>query len=166
MDRRIPLAGYFPYGKDRGIGPTDTVKFATYTRDSISGLDYADQRIHSPGIGRFTTPDDSYENEAGDRPFSWNQYSYVEGDPTNFNDPTGTFRCGDLQLTSTGQSLRSLVTGTSETALLAQMMWHEAGPMYSTDDYQSLRDEELWIGTAMENRLAMSNGFWSLTYHK
>ena len=36
---------YYPYGEDRGTPiANDQVKYATYTRDSATGLDYADQR--------------------------------------------------------------------------------------------------------------------------
>jgi hypothetical protein len=35
----------YPYGEDKGTpGPNDEVKFATYTRDSATGLDYAMNR--------------------------------------------------------------------------------------------------------------------------
>jgi RHS repeat-associated protein len=30
-------------------------KFTGYFRDSETGLDYADQRYHNPGMGRFTS---------------------------------------------------------------------------------------------------------------
>src|SRR5271156_1172826 len=62
-----------------------------YFRDSETGLDYADQRYHQPGMGRFMSPD-PYQNSAGpDNPGSWNRYAYVGGDPINFNDPAGLY---------------------------------------------------------------------------
>jgi len=49
---------YFPHGEDRTASPSppnDQVKFATYTRDSATGLDYADQRYYTASLGRFLT---------------------------------------------------------------------------------------------------------------
>ena len=53
------MAGkYFPYGQERPSATTDgTDKFATYFRDSETGLDYAHDRYHQPGMGRFMTAD-------------------------------------------------------------------------------------------------------------
>jgi hypothetical protein len=39
---------FYPYGEDRGTAePNDALKFATYTRDAATGLDYADQRYYA-----------------------------------------------------------------------------------------------------------------------
>ena len=38
-DSRGSVGSYFPYGEERGSTANDAVKFGTYTRDSISGLD-------------------------------------------------------------------------------------------------------------------------------
>src|SRR5436305_15178284 len=46
-DIRASVGSYFPYGEDRGSLSNDAVKFASYTRDSVSGMDYADQRYYS-----------------------------------------------------------------------------------------------------------------------
>jgi len=54
---------YYPYGEGIGTGgvPTtagsNTVAFATYTRDSWTGLDYADQRFYASSYGRYATVD-------------------------------------------------------------------------------------------------------------
>jgi RHS repeat-associated protein len=49
---------FYPYGEDRGtVEPNDELKFATYTRDAASGLDYADQRYYASNAGRFMSPD-------------------------------------------------------------------------------------------------------------
>jgi len=89
---------YFPYGDDRSNPPpaNDTVKFATYTRDSATGLDYADQRYYGSTYGRFASPDQYRANSGGPGdptdPGSWNRYSYVTGDPVNYYDSHGTIR--------------------------------------------------------------------------
>ncbi len=73
---------YYPYGQDRSGTPGNgTEKFATYTRDAETGLDYADQRYHTPGQGRFLTPDPAASG------LNW--YAYAGGDPVNTIDPTG-----------------------------------------------------------------------------
>jgi RHS repeat-associated protein len=89
---------YFPYGDDRSNPPpaNDAVKFATYTRDSATGLDYADQRYYGSTYGRFISPDPYMSNSGGPGdptdPGSWNRYSYVTRDPINYYDPNGTVR--------------------------------------------------------------------------
>ncbi len=87
---------FYPYGEDRGtIEPNDSLKFATYTRDTATGLDYADQRYYANNFGRFMSPDRTWDGTDSTRPASWNRYSYVEGDPVNYGDPLGTFRPPD-----------------------------------------------------------------------
>jgi RHS repeat-associated protein len=48
--------GFFPYGSQRS-GTASQVQYATYTHDSTTNLDYAQQRYYSSQIGRYTTPD-------------------------------------------------------------------------------------------------------------
>jgi RHS repeat-associated protein len=81
---------FYPYGEDRGtVEPNDELKFATYTRDAATGLDYADQRYYASNFGRFMSPD-RYRASAGPRdPRSWNRYAYTRGDPVNRFDRTG-----------------------------------------------------------------------------
>src|SRR5205814_10076030 len=51
---------YYPYGEERTTTTDGREKFATYTRDlTLYGQDYADQRYHQVGMGRFYTPDPS-----------------------------------------------------------------------------------------------------------
>jgi RHS repeat-associated protein len=79
---------FYPYGEDGGtMQPNDSLKFATYTRDAATGLDYADQRYYASNFGRFMSPD----GMSGKRgvPASLNKYAYVRGDPVNFSDPAG-----------------------------------------------------------------------------
>ena len=80
---------FYPYGEDRGtVQPNDSLKFATYTRDSAIGLDYADQRYYASNFGRFMSPDPARSASRTD-PQSWNRYRYGLGDPANNSDPTG-----------------------------------------------------------------------------
>ena len=89
-DRLGSIGKYFPYGQERPSATTDgTDKFATYFRDSETGLDYADQRYHQPGMGRFMTPDPYAGSAKGSDPSSWNRYTYAGGDPVGNVDPSG-----------------------------------------------------------------------------
>ena len=90
-DRLGSIGKYYPYGQEKGTGnPATGEKFTGYFRDGETGLDYADQRYHNPGAGRFMTPD-RYTNSAGPTdPGSWNRYAYTRGDPVGRIDPSGT----------------------------------------------------------------------------
>ena|SRR5271165_586574 len=89
------------YGEDRSGQPgNDTVRFATYTRDSATGNDYADQRYYSSALGRFMTPDPYKAWAKGatnpSNPQSWSRYPYTRGDPVNRVDPSGQDFCDDF----------------------------------------------------------------------
>ncbi len=90
-DRLESNGRYFPYGEERNYPalPNDQVKFATYTRDNATGLDYADQRYCSASLGRFMTPDPYMASGGRSDPQSWNRYAYAQADPVNSHDPTG-----------------------------------------------------------------------------
>ena len=48
MDQLGSAGNYFPWGEDKGgTSPQDTWNFATYWRDSVSALDYANDRYYS-----------------------------------------------------------------------------------------------------------------------
>ena len=80
----------YPYGVE--YSPTtvnDREKYATYTRDSVTGFDYAVNRYYSSMWGRFLSPDLSRKGIDPGNPQSWNRYAYVLGDPINSNDVDG-----------------------------------------------------------------------------
>ncbi len=85
---------YFVNGEERinvtpPNPPNDQEKFASYTRDSATTLDYANQRYYSSIVGRFMQPDPYEGSEDLNTPQSWNRFSYVLNDPENSIDPTG-----------------------------------------------------------------------------
>ncbi len=95
-DRLGSIGKYYPYGQERPSATANgSEKFTGYLRDAETGLDYAKNRYHNPGTGRFLTPDPYAANGggAGDpmNPMSWNRYAYVQGDPVNFTDSKGLF---------------------------------------------------------------------------
>ena len=82
----------------------ERLSFATYTRDSFSGLDYAVNRWHLPGMGRFGSAD-PYQASAGPGdPGSWNRYSYVRGNPVNSLDHLGLMDEEDWEDTGNGET--------------------------------------------------------------
>ncbi len=91
QDRLGSVGKYYPYGEERNQPqlPNDQVKFATYTRDSGTGLDYADQRYYGSTFGRFMTADPYSGSAKAPSPLSWNRYVYAANDPVNNNDPRG-----------------------------------------------------------------------------
>ncbi len=91
QDRLGSVGKYYPYGEERNSPqlPNDQVKFATYTRDSATGNDYADQRYYSSVLGRFMTPDRYWGSASLTNPQSWNRFEYVLSDPVNHWDPNG-----------------------------------------------------------------------------
>jgi RHS repeat-associated protein len=84
---------YYPYGEEMGtVTPQDRAKYATYTRDASTGLDYAKNRYYKSTWGRFTTADPYRASGGPADPQSWNRYAYVENDPVNYHDPWGLYR--------------------------------------------------------------------------
>ena len=81
---------YYPYGEERVATANDRDKFATYFRDSSTGLDYAMNRYYGSNLGRFTTPDPSRRFNPAD-PRSLNLYSYTGNDPVNATDHNGLY---------------------------------------------------------------------------
>jgi RHS repeat-associated protein len=93
-DRLGSYGAYYPWGEAKGTNnPADIWSFATYWRDSFTGLDYANQRYYSNVIGRFMTVDPANAGEIKN-PQSLNRYSYVLNDPINGFDPDGL--CTDI----------------------------------------------------------------------
>jgi RHS repeat-associated protein len=127
-DRLGSIGRYLPYGEERtgqsGNPANGNEKFATYTRDGVTGLDYADQRWYAQGQGRFLTSDPSEPGDASD-PSSWNFYSYTPGDPTNFIDPEGLDIQG-LQLTYGREDCSSRVVSWLQTIPASPYSWAEA----------------------------------------
>jgi len=82
---------YEPYGVElTPLGSNTTNEKYKYTgqeRDYDTGMDYIHARFYASSMGRFLKPDNLIGNMAN--PQSWNLYSYVNGNPVNFNDPTG-----------------------------------------------------------------------------
>ncbi len=94
----LAYKGHFdPFGQmlnewsSSGNNNLNLKKFTGYERDIVTGLDYAQVRMYNSAKGRFTKPDPRGLKAANlKRPQSLNRYAYVENDPVNYADPTGT----------------------------------------------------------------------------
>ena len=84
------VGSYLPYGEDRINTSNDAVKFATYTRDSLTGLEYAKNRYYQPGVARFTSSDPYTESGGVHDPSSWNRCSYSRSEPVGRLDRQGS----------------------------------------------------------------------------
>src|ERR1700678_2138822 len=85
-DQLGSIGKYYPYGQEKPSATTNgTEKFTGYFRDAETGLDYAKNRYHNPGTGRFLTADQYISATASNPqdPGSWNRYAYTRGDPVN-----------------------------------------------------------------------------------
>jgi RHS repeat-associated protein len=79
-------------GQSASISPNgNTHLYTGHERDTLadgSNMDYMHFRFFSASMGRFQKPDSNFDNPTSN-PQGWNLYSYVKGNPANFNDPTG-----------------------------------------------------------------------------
>jgi RHS repeat-associated protein len=106
------IGHFYPYGLEKPSATQNgTEKFTGYLRDAETGLDYAKNRYHDPGTGRFMTPDPYIASVGPTDPGSWNRYAYTRGDPVNRVDPRGLNDCTPL---SDGSFDCGGVTGTGD----------------------------------------------------
>ncbi len=75
----------------QGFGASDTLreKYGLTERDDATGLDHTWFRKHENQAGRWTSPDPYLGSMSLGSSQSFNRYSYVENQPTNFVDPSG-----------------------------------------------------------------------------
>jgi RHS repeat-associated protein len=75
--------------------PNGNTHFYTgHERDTLPNgfnQDYEHFRYYGSSMGRFFKPDSQFDGTPGN-PQGWNLYTYVKGNPVNFNDPTGHMR--------------------------------------------------------------------------
>ena len=64
-------------------------KFTSYERDTETDLDFAQARMYSNKLGRFTNPDNFLNDTYLESPSSWNLYVYVRNNPLKYIDPNG-----------------------------------------------------------------------------
>jgi len=155
---------YLPYGEEMGSSTAGNVdKFGTYHRDATTGLDYADQRYFAGLSGRFLTADDSGLNESLTVSASWNQYSYVMGDPINFTDPEG-LACRNVGLRGWAGIPDRMPVGTflnnrNDLSVLSETIFTESEAGVADND--SAQDRAAIASTIM-NRWTLVNRGWDV----
>jgi len=138
------VRGLWRLGAEYTLTVNDREKYATYTRDSVSGgLDYAVNRYYASNWGRFMTPDLYGRSANLWDPQSWNRYMYTLGDPINradqrgycSDDGSGDDNSGDGSGTTTAAITRAATiartrtAGPTGTAALRMMGHPGAGPV-------------------------------------
>ncbi len=73
----------------RAAAATGNRLFSSKERDAETGLDNFLARYFSSPQGRFTSPDQPFNDQYASDPQSWNLYSYVRNNPLRFWDPNG-----------------------------------------------------------------------------
>jgi RHS repeat-associated protein len=153
---------YYPYGEEVTSSANDREKFATYTRESATGLDYANQRYYASVYGRFTSPDPSGTSAVYmPNPRSWNMYAYANSDPVSFNDPTG-LDCASTPYYFDGayeDTIGDIIAKQSDISILATAMYTESGHGNGVD----VAHEESSIGATIMNRWEFVNRNWYLS---
>jgi RHS repeat-associated protein len=87
---------HLPFGEDAGVvGESEKHRFTSYERDAESGTDYAMNRQHQFGTGRFMRPDPAHGNIG--TPQDLNRYAYTGNDPINWTDPLGLYKCYNIE---------------------------------------------------------------------
>ena len=84
---------FYPYGEAKGTAPADTIGFATYTHDSATGLDYADQRYYANNFGRMMSPDPYRASGGPERPGKLEPILIRTGRPRQLRRPQRTRPC-------------------------------------------------------------------------
>ena len=77
--------------ENQGFGSSDSLrqKYGLTERDDATGLDHTWFRKHETQAGRWTSPDPYNGSMNLGDPQSFNRYSYVANQPTNYVDPSG-----------------------------------------------------------------------------
>jgi RHS repeat-associated protein len=110
-DQLGSLGKLYPYGQEKPAATANgTEKFTGYLRDSETGNDYAINRYHAPGQGRFLSSDPSRASARVANPNSWNRYVYALGDPLNGKDPSGLLTDANAVPPSTTVEIVSTLT--------------------------------------------------------
>ncbi len=91
-----------PYGEEAFIGVGNRAvghgytygdstrqKFTGYERDEETNLDFSQARMHNYNHGRFTSPDEFFNDTQVGSPASWNLYTYVRNNPLKYVDSSG-----------------------------------------------------------------------------
>jgi RHS repeat-associated protein len=165
----------YPYGVEYTLTANDREKYATYTRDSLTGLDYAMNRYYSSQWGRFLSPD-PYGHADLYNPPTWNQNTYVGGDPVNGGDPLGlcTVMIAGIAQAPSNDALLSTATalqadsaypyqGESKVASIGSVIAQAFGPNDATTAALNAINYALASNTGSVDIIAYSGGAAAFT---
>lgn len=79
---RTPAQGYVTVDNVRQ-------QFTGAARDAETSMDFMQARYYAASAGRFTSPDDFFNDSNPSDPQSWNKYAYARNNPLKYIDPTG-----------------------------------------------------------------------------
>ena len=158
-------ARFYPYGENKdAAAPNDQAKFATYTRDSESGLDYPMNRYYSSAWGRFGSADPFGDAWDLSDPQSWNSYAYTEGDPINYNDPLGLTKCSDAVDISNGKKFGDEILASDNQGLLGRVIFAESDNGADNGfQTQAYFDEKAAVADSIVARMDILNSLLSGT---
>jgi RHS repeat-associated protein len=110
---KVSEVDYTPYGEQTTTGQDIfQKKYTGQTDDNKTELLYYNARYYDPQIGRFITPDSIIPDTGNSQAF--NRYMYVNGNPINYNDPTGHWSAKKV-VKSVGSAIKSVVSGIGKT---------------------------------------------------
>ena len=99
QNRIVGIHDYYAFGPEDPHGtnesPMTRLKFTGHERDLTGSgtgpgtLDYMHARYYDPAVGRFLSPDPTWDSADSSKPQSWNRYAYVRNNPANSVDPDG-----------------------------------------------------------------------------
>ncbi len=141
-DGNVTLSqAYQPYGSllERAGSGTSTFGYAGEQADT-SGLIYLRARYYSSSIGLFLAKD-SWQGSSS-RSLTLNQWIYVEGNPTNFTDPSGLvpYPNSDLQACVASQQLAGVDSDLQTDVCLMIAELEMQGYLTDTPDESHIRD--------------------------
>jgi len=144
----------------------DRDKFATYSRDSSTGLDYAMNRSYGNSMGRFLTPDPYQPSAKLGNPQSWNRYAYVTNDPINKNDPNGLDPEDGLGLEGFYDFFARRGTFYSSEPGPPRPRWDRSNCWFPSFDGLSAKQKGLFTGSGEYDNLSPSKkaSFLNITY--
>ena len=123
---------YYHYGQE-ATSPlsTEALQFTGHERDDLDpggttvDLDYMHARFYSAHLGRFMSVDPVGESAKARIPRLWNRYTYVQGNPLKYVDPTG-------------EVISFSALGDTEIQTILEALSDFTGNSYSVDDNKNL----------------------------
>ena len=138
---------YFPYGVEYSATANNTEKYGTYTRDTLTGLDYAMNRYYASQWGRFLSPDPTH--------------TPVVGPPTPSTYPVTSAPTGTLLTTYTYDQFNHLTQVSMPRTTGYGLVTQTRTFVYASTTYSTLTLPAVWLTSATNPE----SGTTSYTYN-